>query len=122
MLVEINDDNTNWEASPNNNQLAFELQVGDKFVVCTKLENEENSLFWVLKCVKRLYMYESKQPLTFDHNFIIEKGDEVMEGRYYKQLGRKETSFVMYVGKGLSYIYSHLVCASKFAMVQVAHK
>jgi hypothetical protein len=103
-------------------QLAFELQVGDKFVVCAKFENEENSLFWVLKCVKHLYMYESDQPLTFDHNFIIEKGDEVMEGRYYKQLGRKETSFVMYLSKGLSYIYSHLVCASKFAMVQVSHK
>jgi hypothetical protein len=59
MLVEVNDDNTNWEASPNNNQLAFELQVGDNlFVVCAELENEENSLFWVLKCVKCLYMYK----------------------------------------------------------------
>jgi hypothetical protein len=28
MLVEVNDDNTNWEVGPNNNQLAFELQVG----------------------------------------------------------------------------------------------
>jgi hypothetical protein len=45
MLVEVNDDNTNWEASLNNNQLAFELQVGDNFVVCAELKNEENSLF-----------------------------------------------------------------------------
>lgn len=52
----------------------------------------------------------------------LEKGDEVVEGHYYKNLGRKETSFVMDVGKGLAYIYSHFVCASKFAMVQVAHK
>jgi hypothetical protein len=34
----------------------------------------------------------------------------------------KETSFVMDATKGLAYIYSHLVYASKFTMVQVAHK
>jgi hypothetical protein len=67
-------------------------------------------------------MYEGDKPLTYDYNFIIEKGDEIVEGRYYKQLGRKETSFVMDVGKGPTYIYSHFVYASKFAMVQVAHK
>jgi hypothetical protein len=43
----------------------------------------------VCTCTKR------DQPLTYDYNFIIEKGDEIVEGRYYKQLGRKETSFVM---------------------------
>ncbi len=122
MLVEVNDDNTNWEVAPDNNQLAFELQVGDNFVMCAEFENEEDSLFGVLKCVKHLYMYEGDQPLTYDYNFIIKKGDEVIEGRNYNQLGRKETSFVMDVGKGLAYIYSHFVCASKFAMVQVAHK
>ncbi len=52
----------------------------------------------------------------------LEKGDEVVEGHYYKNLGRKETSFVMDVVKGLAYIYSHLVCVSKFTMVQVTHK
>jgi hypothetical protein len=104
MLVEVNDDNTNWEVGPDNNQFAFELQVGDNFVVCAELENEEYSLFWVLKCVKCLYMHERDQPLTYDYNFIIEKGDEIMEGCYYKQLGRKETSFVMDVGNGPAYI------------------
>ncbi len=69
MLVEVNDDNTNWEVGPNNNQLAFELQVGGNFVVCVEVGNEENSLFWVLTCVRRLFMYNGDQPLANDYNF-----------------------------------------------------
>jgi hypothetical protein len=53
LLVETEDDDSNWEAtSVNNNQLAFELQVGDNFVVGVDLGNEEKLLFWVFKCVK----------------------------------------------------------------------
>jgi hypothetical protein len=66
-----------------NNQLAFELQVGDNFVVYVEFENEKRSLFWVFKCVRCLYMYERDQPLVDYYNFIIEKGDEVMESLYY---------------------------------------
>ncbi len=37
-----------------NNQFAFELQVGDNFVVRVDLGNEEKLSFWVFKCVKML--------------------------------------------------------------------
>ncbi len=55
LLVGAKDDDSNWEAtSVDNNQLAFELQVGDNFVVRANLRNEEKTLFWVFKCVKML--------------------------------------------------------------------
>jgi hypothetical protein len=53
--VEAKDDDSNWEAtSVDNNQLAFEFQVGDNFVVRVDLENKKKPLFWVFKCVKTL--------------------------------------------------------------------
>jgi len=67
-------------------------------------------------------MYERDQPLAANYNFTIEKGNEVMEGHYCKQSKRKETSFMMDACKSPTYIYSHLICASKFVMVQAAHK
>jgi hypothetical protein len=40
LLVEAYDDETNWEVVVfNNNQLAFELQVGDNFVIPIKPRN-----------------------------------------------------------------------------------
>jgi ABC-type metal ion transport system substrate-binding protein len=55
LLVEVEDNDSNWEAtSVDNNQLAFELQVGDNFVVRANFVNEEKLLFWVFKCVKML--------------------------------------------------------------------
>jgi hypothetical protein len=55
LLMEAKDDDSNWEAtSVDNNQLAFELQVGDNFVVHANLGNEKKPLFWVFKCVKML--------------------------------------------------------------------
>jgi hypothetical protein len=93
MLVEVNDDNTNREAGPNNNQLAFELQVGGNFVVYVELGNEENSLFWVLMCVRHMFMYKWEQPFTDDYNFTFENRDEVAEGHYYKKI-RDERNFI----------------------------
>jgi hypothetical protein len=41
LLVETYDDETNWEVVVfNNDQLAFELQVGDNFVIPIKPRNE----------------------------------------------------------------------------------
>lgn len=75
--MEAKDDNSNWEStSVDNDQLAFELQVGYNFAIHVELENEKRSLFWVFKCVRCLYMYERDQPLVDDYNFIIEKCDE----------------------------------------------
>jgi hypothetical protein len=55
LLVEAQDDDSNWEViNVGNTQLAFELQVGDNFVVHVDLENEEKPLFWAFKCVKML--------------------------------------------------------------------
>ncbi len=46
LLVEVEDDDSNWEATNvDNNQLAFELQVGDNFLVRANFVNEENHCF-----------------------------------------------------------------------------
>jgi hypothetical protein len=51
-----------------------------------------------------------------------EKGDEIVIDHYYKQSCTRKSSHVLIRDKGPTFIYSHLVCASKFSMVQASHK
>jgi hypothetical protein len=45
-----------------------------------------------------------------------------VEGLYFKCQGKNENSFIMMRNAGTVCIYSHLVCKSKFAMLQAKHK
>jgi hypothetical protein len=58
--------------------------------------------------------------MTMD--FFIEHGDEIMEGLYYQQLGQNKGFYLLLKDKSLTFINSHLVISSKFAMIHISHK
>jgi hypothetical protein len=51
-----------------------------------------------------------------------ERGDEVVEGFYFKQQGKRENSYILLGEQGIACTYSHLKIASKFSIVQEKHK
>jgi hypothetical protein len=97
------------------------LVVGDNFVFLDAPNNYEGADFFILQCVKELHIVEDdSRPYHFGN--YMEKGDEIVIGQYYKPSGRRKSSYVLIKDKGPVFIYSHMVCASKFSMVQATHK
>jgi hypothetical protein len=45
-----------------------------------------------------------------------------MEGLYYQKLGKNKSFYVLLKDKSLTFINSHLVISSKFAMTHISHK
>ncbi len=81
----------------------------------------EGADFFILQCVKELHIVEDDSR-PYDISNYMEKGDEIVIGQYYKQLGKRKSSYMLIKDKGPIFIYSHMVCASKFSMVQATHK
>ncbi len=83
--------------------------------------NYEGVDFFILQRVKKLHIIEEdSRPNDFGNS--IEKGDEIIIGQYYKQSSKRKSSYVLIRDKGPAFIYSHLVCACKFFMIQATHK
>jgi hypothetical protein len=56
-----------------------------------------------------------------DWQQYVEVGDEMVIGKYYKQSGWAKTSFVLVKDHGSTFIYLHIIMASKFPMIQKSH-
>lgn len=47
--------------------------------------------FWILKCTSELYVYRDDEKKTCAYKQSIGKGDDIVEGFYYKKSGRLNT-------------------------------
>jgi hypothetical protein len=68
--------------------------------------------------VEKLHIVDEDLKLDDFGNFV-EKGDEIVIGQYYKHLGRRKSSYMLIKDKGSTFIYFHLICASRFSMIQL---
>ncbi len=119
-LCDVEYDENDWGVGEDNNELVAGLRVGDNFAIVTA-PNNYGVDFFILQCVKKLHIIdEDSRPDDFGNS--VEKGDEIVIGQYYKQSGRRKSSYVLIRDKGLAFIYSYLVCASSFSMIQAIHK
>ncbi len=101
--------------------MATSLRVGDNFAIVATLDNYEAVDFFILQCVKELHIVdEDLRPNDFGN--FVEKCDDIVIGQYYKQSSKRKSSYVLTRDKGIAFIYSHLVCAFEFSMIQVMHK
>ncbi|KAG0631145.1 hypothetical protein M758_1G230800 [Ceratodon purpureus] len=122
-VQESEDPDPSWIVETGDNILAAECQVGDHFAIVADPNNldEPGEEFYVLQCTKSMYVHRG--PSTRDAwNTVIDDGDEVLEGYYYRHRGRRPNSFVFLREAGVARVYSHLVCATKFTMTQAPHR
>jgi hypothetical protein len=120
-LQEPEETDPDWEAEPDEHFLASELQVGDHFAVIAERGNIENVDFFILQCTRTMYTVQDEQ-VEDSWGGVHERGDEVIEGMYYKRQGMSQNSFVLLRETGVACLYSHLVIASKFGMTMCRHK
>jgi hypothetical protein len=120
-FCDVECDETDWGIGVDNNEQATCLRVGDNFVIVVALGNNEGVDFFILQCIKEMHIVQENVGLDDWGNFV-EKGDEIIIGHYYKQLGTRKSSYVLISDKSLAFIYSHLVCNSKFSLLQAVHK
>lgn len=113
----------NWIAESDDNSLAAECQVGDHFAIMADTENpdDDGAEFYVLLCTKPMYVHHGES-IRDAWNAVVDDGDEVLEGYYYRQRGRRPNSYVLLQDAGVARVYSHLVCTTKFRMTQAPHK
>ena len=77
--------------------------------------------FFILVCMKAMHLVQ-EDALRDAWNELIERGDEVVEGLYYKQQGQKQNSYVLLQDSRVARLYLHLVCATKFTLNLAPHK
>lgn len=112
-----------WVLEDDSNDLALGLDIGDHFAILADPNDphSKGAEFFVLLCTKRMYVVE-EETLTDAWGGVVERSDEVVEGLYYEQHGKKANSYVLLDAAGPARVYSHLVCASKFCMKLARHK
>ena len=69
--------------------------VGNNLDVQSIFSNEDNDVFWILKWTSQLYVYEDDEKKTCAYKQSIGKGDDIVEGLYYKKLGRLNNLYVL---------------------------
>jgi hypothetical protein len=114
-------DEIDWGVGVDNNEQVAGLRLGDNFVIVAALGNNEGVDFFILQCIKQMHIVQEDVGLDDWGNFV-ETGDEIIINHYCKQLGTRKSSYVLIRDKGPTFIYSHLMCDSKFSLVQAAHK
>lgn len=71
-------------------------------------------------CIKKLHMVtEDKHVDAYGQMLLY--SNQVVIGKYFKQQGRRLYSYVQYDIIG-TYIYSHLIRAVNFQMIQSSHR
>jgi hypothetical protein len=122
-VQEPEDEDADWSTDPDDNFLAAELHVGEHFAVLADPEDlgADGAEFFVLVCTRTMHLVE-EDTFIDDWNGVTERGDEVVEGLYYKQQGPRQNSYILLQDRGVARLYSHLVCATKFTMSLAPHK
>jgi len=112
-----------WLAKANSDALAAELEVGDHFAILADTSDPESkgAEFFILLCTKQMFVVQN-EVLTDAWGGKVDRADEVVEGLYYEQHGKKLNSYVLVADPGPARVYSHLVCASKFCMKVARYK
>jgi hypothetical protein len=111
-----------WTAELDDNFLASQLQVGDNFAVPVEPGNAEGADFYIVQCTKTMHIVQDVSRKDAWSGKLVEKGDEIVEGLYYRRQGRKENSYVLLRDEAVSFHYSHLILRSKVSMKQAPHK
>ena len=99
---------------------AATLEVGDHFAVLAN-EGGNGPEFWILECIETLHVV---QEATKEDSWrqTVYQGKQIVIDTYYRQKGKKVTSFVHKDPSRHALIYSHLVLASKFQMPVALHR
>lgn len=122
-VQESEDPDPSWIVETGDNILASECEVGDHFAIVADPANldDDGAEFYVLQCTKSMHVYHGSS-IRDAWDTVIDDGDEILEGYYYRQRGRRKTSYVFLREAGVARVYSHLVCASKFTMTQAPYQ
>lgn len=83
VVQEVDETDPNLSMELDNNFYAAELRVGDNFDVSVGLGNAEGVDFYILQCMKCMYLVE-EETLTDVWKGVVERDDEVVKGFYYK--------------------------------------
>jgi len=97
--------------------IADNVSIGDNIVVPCESDNGEG--FWLLLCDKPKHVV--KDTFTDAYKNTYYEGDEVIGGCYYDLFQPRSRTYMLNDESQLAYIYSHLVCASNFALPPTTH-
>ena len=121
-VEDVSEETLQWDDAIDNNDLAFELQVGDNFAVQMKDGNAKGVEFYILRCTRRMYINEKDDFTTNDFGQRIERNNELVEAQYFKQSCRSHLSYVLDNTGAKAFVLSHLFCMSKFPMIHARHR
>jgi hypothetical protein len=118
--IEVLDSNSNVGDDGDLEFEATRVELDDNFVIISN-DLENGDPFFVVLCNKPLHMCEQ----TFEDNWgnAWYKGDMILRGVWYDKVSHQQgtnISNMLLIDFGPTYVYSHLVVASKFPMLPSA--
>jgi hypothetical protein len=109
------DSNAEVEARSSREWIAKVVNVGDD--VC--VDNSTNESFWILLVDKGMHTIQESFKDDWNNEYV--EGDVVLRGIWYDKLFPNSRSYLLRNDKSPSYVFSHLILASKFPVPPTSH-
>jgi hypothetical protein len=93
------------------------VTIGDNTVMPCESRNGEQ--FWLLLCEKPKNMVTKTFNVAYKNTYY--EGNSVIQGWYYELIRPQNMTYYFNDNGQHAYVYSHIVCASKFAMPPTLH-
>ncbi len=93
------------------------VTIGDNIVMLCKSKSGEQ--FWLLLYDKPKHMVIETFVDAYKNTYY--EGDSVIQGQHYELIWLGSRTYYFNDNGQLAYVYSHIVCASKFAMPPTLH-
>jgi hypothetical protein len=82
-------------------------------------ESRNGEQFWLLLCDKPKHMVRETFIDAYKNTYY--EGDSVIQGWYYELIQPRSKTYYFNDSGQPTYVYSHIVCASKFVMPPTSH-
>jgi len=111
------DSDEDVEAGLGGEWIAEDVSIGNNIVVKTNSVDDET--FWIMLVDKGIHEVDCEFTDPSDSSYVL--GDQVLRGYWYKRLKPGSRTYWLRDDKPESFVFSHLVIASKFSMPPTAH-
>lgn len=93
------------------------ISIGDN--VAIPCDNDVGKVLWLLFCDKAKHIVKDNFVDSYGNTYY--EGDEVIQNYYYDLLHPRNKTYFFNDDVEPAYIYSHLMCASKFGIPPTSH-
>jgi hypothetical protein len=105
------------EAGSGGEWISEDVSIGNNIAI--RADSTDDESFWIMLVDKGLHVVQTE--FTDPSGSLYVHGDQVLRGYWYERLRPGSRTYWLRDDRPQSFVFSHLVIASKFSMVPTAH-